>query len=198
MTNLFTRMTRAGLATALCLGVFAAAPAWAQAPAATLVPAQSSIDFTSRQMGVPVDGHFKRFDAQIALDPKQPASGKVAVNIDLSSVSLGTPDVEAELAKPEWFNTGKSSTAGFQSTSIKAAGPGKYEVAGKLTIKGQARDVVVPVSLASAGAQSTASGQFTIKRLAFQIGSGDWSDTSMVADDVIVKFKLTLTGLPAQ
>ena len=59
---------------------------------------------------------------------------------------------------------------------------------GKLTIKGTVRDVTVPVALTQSGAITTASGQFTIKRLAFKIGEGEWSDTGMVADDVQVKF----------
>jgi hypothetical protein len=31
--------------------------------------------------------------------------------------------------------------------------------------------------------------------LAFKIGDNEWSDTSMVADDVQVKFKFALTGV---
>jgi polyisoprenoid-binding protein YceI len=34
-----------------------------------------------------------------------------------------------------------------------------------------------------------------IKRLDFKIGEGDWADTSMVANDVQVKFKLQLNGV---
>lgn len=32
-------------------------------------PAGSHIRFTSRQMGVPVDGAFRKFDASLAFDP---------------------------------------------------------------------------------------------------------------------------------
>jgi polyisoprenoid-binding protein YceI len=83
----------------------------------------------------------------------------------------------------------------FQSTSIKSAGAGKLEVAGKLTIKGNVRDVVVPVALTQAAGTTTAAGSFVIKRLDFKIGEGDWADTSMVANDVTVKFKLAVTGV---
>jgi len=31
-----------------------------------------------------------------------------------------------------------------------------------------------------------------LKRLAFNVGEGAWSDTETVADDVTVKFRLTL------
>jgi polyisoprenoid-binding protein YceI len=80
---------------------------------------------------------------------------------------------------------------------VKALGGGKFEVAGQLSIKGNARDVVVPVALTQAGGSTTATGQFTLQRLAFKIGDGEWADTSIVANDVQVRFKLVLTGVPA-
>jgi len=107
-----------------------------------IVPAQSEVAFTSKQMGVPVDGKFKKWDAQIAFDPKKPEAGKVSFTID-----------------------------------------------------GNVHDVVVPVALTQAGPLTTASGAFTIKRLEYKIGEGEWTDTSMVANDVLVKFKLAVTGV---
>lgn len=164
---------------------------------ARLLPAQSEIVFVSKQMGVPVEGEFKRFDAQIAFDPKQPQAGSVALTIDTGSATLGIPETDAELPKAEWFGTAKFPQARFQSSSIKPLGGGKYEVAGQLTIKGHSRDLVVPISLAQTGSTGTATGSFTLKRLAFRIGDGEWADTSMVADDVQVRFKLALAGLAA-
>jgi polyisoprenoid-binding protein YceI len=169
-----------------------ASPAMAQQK---IVPAQSEIAFTSKQMGVPVDGKFKKFDAQVAFDPKQPQAAKIAFTIDLGSATLGSAETEAELAKPDWFNTKAFPQATFESSAVKASAPGKFDVAGKLVIKGATQDVTVPVVLAQAGANTTASGAFVIKRLDFKIGDGDWKDTSMVANDVQIKFKLTLTGV---
>ena len=180
--------------TALALLSAFAAPACAQQK---LAPAQSEIAFTSKQMGVPVDGKFKKFDAQVAFDPKKPEAGKIAFSIELGSASLGAAETEAELAKPDWFNTKLFPQATFQSTAVKAAGPGKFEVAGKLAIKGASQDIVVPVTLVQTGTNATATGSFAIKRLDFKIGDGDWKDTSMVANDVQIKFKLTLTGMAA-
>jgi polyisoprenoid-binding protein YceI len=161
-----------------------------------LAAAQSEIAFTSRQMGVPVDGKFTRFDAQLTFDPKKPETSKVAFTVDLTSVSIGSGEVEAELAKPGWFDTKKQPQATFQSTAFKPAGAGKFEVSGKLAIKGQSQDVVVPVTVQQSGSNATATGTFTLKRLAYKIGDGEWNDTSIVADEVQVRFKLALTGLP--
>ena len=190
-----------GLMAALIVGPLpalaqtAAAPTPAPAPA-KLVPAQSEIVFANRQMGAPVEGRFRRFDAQVAFDPRHPESGRIALTVDLASVSLGSAEVEAEVAKPEWFNSAVSPQASFQSGAIKALGGGRFEVAGKFTLKGVQRDLVVPVLLTQAGGLSTATGSFAIKRLDFKVGAGDWSDTSLVADEVRLRFKLVLTGVP--
>ena len=177
---------------AVTLVAVLAGPAHAQQK---LVPAQSDISFTSKQMGVPVDGKFKKFDAQIAFDTKKPEAGNIAFSVDLSSAQIGDSETMAELAKPVWFDSKRVPTATFQSSAVKAAGPGKFDVTGKLTIKGNVRDVVVPVALTQAAGATTATGVFVIKRLEFKIGEGDWADTSMVANDVQVKFKLALTGV---
>ncbi|QPF72047.1 YceI family protein [Roseateles sp. DAIF2] len=187
-------MHRRLVVTAALLAASALQLAQAQAQ---LQPAQSELNFTSRQMGVPVDGRFKRFDAQLNFDPKKPEAGKVGFTIDLGSVSLPAPELDVELAKPAWFDSKKLPQAQFQSTAIKATGPGRYDIAGKLTIKGQSRDITVPVTLAQAGGLSTATGGFVLKRLEYKIGDGEWSDTSMVANDVQVKFKLVFKGVAA-
>ncbi|MDP1790718.1 MAG: YceI family protein [Methylibium sp.] len=177
--------------------VTVALPVRAQTPVAKLLPAQSEIGFVSKQMGVPVQGQFKKFDAQVAFDPKKPETGKIAFAIDTGSATIGDRDTDAEMKKGDWFDTAKFPQATFQSSAIKSLGGGKFEVAGKLAIKGSSRDVLVPVTLTQAGGTSTATGAFAIKRLEFKIGAGDWGDTSMVADEVQVKFKLALTGVGA-
>jgi len=179
------------LAAAVLAATFAL-PTFAQQK---LIPAQSDIAFSVKQMNVPVEGHFKKFDAQLALDPKKPEAGKVSMTVDTASGGFGVPDSDTELPKAPWFNVGKFPQATFQSTSIKSAGPGKLDVAGKLTVKGTSRDVTVPVTLTQAGGTTTASGTFAIKRLDFKIGEGEWTDTSMVANDVQVKFKLAFSGV---
>lgn len=160
-----------------------------------VVPAQSEVGFVSKQMGVPVEGKFKQWTAKIAFDPKKPEAGSVAFTIQTGSASFGAAEIDGEVPKAEWFNAVKFPQASFASSAIKPLGGGKFEVRGKLAIKGATQDVVVPLTVTQAGAASTAVGSFVIKRLDFKIGEGDWADTSMVANDVTVKFKLALTGM---
>ncbi|MEY4978001.1 MAG: hypothetical protein RLZZ352_271 [Pseudomonadota bacterium] len=169
-------------------------PLAAQAQQA-LLPAQSEIAFVSRQMGVPVEGRFKRFSAQVAFDPAKLASSSVAFTVDTGSADISR-EANAELPKATWFNVAAFPQASFQSSSIKRISPSQFEVSGKLSIKGLSSAVVVPVTLAQSGNLTTATGSFAIKRLAFRIGEQEWADTSMVADEVQVKFKIALSGMP--
>jgi polyisoprenoid-binding protein YceI len=170
-----------------------AGPALAQ----KLEPAQSEIVFTFRQFGVPVEGRFTRFSGQFTFDPRKPETGKVTLAIDTGSARFGAAETEGEAVKGEWFNVARFPQATLESTAIKATGAGKYELAGRLTLKGAAKDIQVPVALAKNGALTLATGAFVVKRLDFKIGEGEWSDTSLVANEVQVKFKLALSGMTA-
>ncbi len=176
----------------LVAGALLASPSFAQQK---LVPAQSEIVFVSKQMGVPVEGRFRKFDAAISFDAAKLDASKVSFTVDIGSATLGAPEADAELPKPVWFSAVKFPQATFVSSGIKSLGGGKYDVAGKLTIKGNSRDVSIPVTMTQAAAVTTATGVLPIKRLAFKIGENEWADTSMVADDVQVKFKITLSGV---
>lgn len=188
-----------GLHAAHAWGALALLAVVSPVEAQQVITAGSEIAFTSRQMGVPVDGQFRKWNATLQFDPKKPEAGKVAFTIEMASATLGAADTDAEVAKADWFHTAKFAQAQFQSRSIKATGKGAFEVAGALTIKGATQNVMVPVSLTQTGSgtglRTTATGAFTIKRLAFKIGDGAWADTSMVADEVQVKFKLQLSGI---
>ena len=159
-----------------------------------LVPAQSAVNFEAKQMGVPLKGHFKKFDAKIAFDAAKPEASKIHFSIDTGSATMGAKETDAELPKADWFNVAKFPQATFDSSAIKALGGGKFQVDGTLTIKGNAQKVSLPVTLTQSGTTTTATGTLPLKRLTFKIGDGDWKDTSMVADEVTVQFKLALTG----
>ncbi|UUC92441.1 MULTISPECIES: YceI family protein [Comamonas] len=163
--------------------------------AQALVPAQSAVNFEAKQMGVPLKGHFKKFDAQIAFDAAKPESSKIHFTVDTGSATMGAKETDAELPKADWFNVARFPQATFDSSAVKALGGGKFQVDGTLTIKGNAQKVSLPVTLTQSGATTTAAGTLALKRLNFKIGDGDWKDTSMVADEVNVQFKLALTGV---
>jgi polyisoprenoid-binding protein YceI len=154
-------------------------------------PAQSSVTATFRQMNVPVDAKFKKFSAQIDYDGQHPDAAKARVDIDTASLDLGDAEMNREVAKKDWFNAAQFPKASFVSTAIRSSAPGKLAVTGQLTIKGKTAEVSFPLTQRTQGSKQVFEGQLPIRRLAFNIGEGEWKDTSMVADEVLIKFRIT-------
>lgn len=153
-------------------------------------PDKSSLTFVSKQMGVPVEGRFRKFTTALAFDPARPAQASARLDVDLNSIDAGSKDANDEVVGKSWFNAKAFPTASFVSTGIKPVGGNRYEVAGKLTIKGKSQDVVAPASFRQEGGQGVFDGAFTLKRLDFGIGEGPWSDISAVANEVQIHFHL--------
>jgi polyisoprenoid-binding protein YceI len=156
---------------------------------------RSEIRFAGRQMGVAAEGRFGKFSAQLDFDPAKPAAGKAAVEIDLNSFDTGTPEADTEVKRKPWLNVAAFPSATFVSSAIRPLGGNRYEVSGKLTIKGRTRDLTAPFTVRRDGAATVLEGAFTLLRLQFGIGEGPWADTDTVADEVQVRFRLT--GLPS-
>jgi polyisoprenoid-binding protein YceI len=153
--------------------------------------AKSSVSATFKQMNVPVEAKFKKFNANIDYDAAKPDAAKATVEIDTASIDLGEAEMNKEVAKKEWFNAAQFPKATFVSSAIKPAGAGKFNLAGKLTIKGKTTDVAFPLTVKTEAGKQVFEGAVPIKRLSYNIGEGEWKDTSTVADDVVIKFRVT-------
>ena len=69
------------------------------------------------------------------------------LSIDTASATVGFAESDAELPRTAWFSAQKFPRAVFQSSAIKGIGPGRLQVAGKLTIKGTSQELLVPVMI---------------------------------------------------
>jgi len=151
---------------------------------------KSSLGFTYKQMNVPVDGSFKRFKAQLSFDPAQPTHASAAFDIEVASIDVGSAEGNGEVSGKLWFNTASFPIARFVSTGVKPLGNNRYEIAGKLSIKGKTLDVVAPVGFKQDGANGVFEGALSIRRADYAIGEGMWADYGTVANDVQIRFRL--------
>jgi polyisoprenoid-binding protein YceI len=174
---------------ALAAALFAATMPAGAAPLKTDL-AHSSVSAVFTQMQAPVESKFTRFTAQIDYDAAHPDKATARVDLDTASLDIGSPEYNKEIAKKAWFNAAQFPKASFVSTAIKPAGAGKLNVSGKLTIKGRTQDVSFPLSVKLEAGKQVFEGKLPIKRLAFNIGEDEWKDTSIVADDVVIKFRV--------
>ncbi len=154
----------------------------------------SAVTFGFRQMGVPLDGKFNKFSAQLSFDPAQLAKAQARIDIDLTSIDTGSAEGNEEVVGKKWFNVKDYPTASFVSTGIKALGGNRYQAYGKLSIKGRTQDVAAPVTFQSDGTRGIFEGAFEIKRLDYAIGEGEWTDVSSVANEIQVKFHVVVNA----
>lgn len=160
----------------------------------TLRTDQSRVAFGYKQMNVPMEGNFKRFTGQLQFDPAKPTLAKAAIDIQLASIDTGSTEGDEEVAGKLWFNTAQFPVARFVSTSVKPLGNNRFQVTGKMSIKGKTRDVTTPATFRQQGANGVFEGSFVLKRGDFGIGEGMWADYGTVANEVQIKFRLVATS----
>lgn len=153
---------------------------------------KSAISFVSRQMNVPVEGSFRKFSASIRLDPARPEAGQARIEIDPGAIDAGSDEANDELKGKLWFNVRDFPRATFTSSTVKALGNDRFEVSGKMSIKGKTLEVRAPFTLRQEARALHLEGGFPLKRLDYGLGTGVWVDTSVVADEVRIKFHFVL------
>jgi polyisoprenoid-binding protein YceI len=191
-------MTIRPFATVLCFAMLATAPTVHAVEFNQFQAGKSTLSFVSKQMNVPVEGQFKSFRSKLAFDPAKPAAAKAELDIDLASIDAGSKDANDEVASKAWFNTREFPVARFVATSVKPLGGNRFEVAGKMTLKGKTQDLTTPVTLRQEGNSAVFEGSLVLKRADYAIGEGMWADFSTVANEVQVKFRLVATAAAAK
>ncbi len=157
---------------------------------------ESAVSFHYQQMGVAMDGKFNKFLAQVTFDPAKLTNAQARIDIDLASIDAGSAEANDEVAGKLWFNAKTYPTASFVSSGVKLLSGNRYEVSGKLSIKGTTRDVIVPVTFQAAGNRGVFDGAITIKRLDYKIGEGAWADLGTIANEIQIKFHIVVNAVP--
>jgi polyisoprenoid-binding protein YceI len=160
-------------------------------------PDKSTLKFTVKQMGVPVQGGFSRFAAQLDFDPAKPSAASAVIDADLSSVDAGSTEANDEVLGSQWFNVKAYPRARFVSSSVRSLGGNRYEAIGKLTIKGRTNTVTAPFTVVSQGSTARFDGSFILKRADYAIGEGEWASFDTVANDIRIVFHIQAASQPA-
>lgn len=177
---------------ALAIGTLATFFAVTSVQATPIDAANSNVTATGKQLGVPVTGKFKKITGDVVFNPAQLAQSKAKIEIDVASYDMGMADYNQNIIGAEWFNAAKFPKSSFVSSGIKAVGANSYTVMGQFTLKGRVQNVSFPVTVKTEGTSQIFDGVLTVKRNAFGVGAGDWADTSVVADDVAIKFHIAV------
>jgi len=106
----------------LLISATLALPAWAQDWKVDY--GKSEIRFVIKQMNVPVEGGFKRFNVQARFDAAKPEQGQFRVDVDVSAIDTGSEEGDGEVKRPPWLDAAKHPKASFVSKTIRRDGAG--------------------------------------------------------------------------
>ncbi|MDZ4838092.1 MAG: YceI family protein [Candidatus Melainabacteria bacterium] len=137
---------RNALLTTIAGAVVFALPACAESNEWKLDPMHSKAGFEVKHMMIStVRGDFSKLSGTAQYDGKNVNSIKVDATIDANSISTGNEDRDKHLRNKDFFDTEKFSDIKFVSKSSKAAGKGKFKLAGDLTMHGVTKPVTLDV-----------------------------------------------------
>ncbi len=175
-------LTAAALVTMLATPAAAAAADYIQAPG-------SALAFASRYDGELFTGRFAGFTTTLSFDPARLEGSRLDVVIPLLRASTGNDDRDATLAGIDFFHVGKYAQARYTATSFRAIGGDRYAADGMLSLRGVSKPVTLSFTW-TPGEQPVLVGKATVKRLDFNVGGGDWSDTDLLPNEVAISTRV--------
>ena len=114
--------------------------------------AHASINFRIKHLGFSwIVGRFDKFAGTFSYDDKNLDASKVKIEIDTTSVDTNHAERDKHLRGADLLDTEMFPTATFESTSIKASGPDKATITGKLTLHGVTKEVAIDAQRVGGG-----------------------------------------------
>ncbi len=136
-----------------------------------------------------VHGSFTGLQATIKFDEKELSESSFSASIDAKTVSTGIGLRNSDLRnKGEWLNTDKYPRIIFRSKKIEKTANG-YKAEGDLTIKGISKPLEIPFSFREKDGAGMFKGQFTIKRMDYNLGNPGGSVGSIITINLTVPVK---------
>ncbi|MEM6344444.1 MAG: YceI family protein [Bacteroidota bacterium] len=147
--------------------------------------AKSSIDFVVTNLGLDVEGKFRRFSGTINFSPDKLEESSFEISIPVKSIFTDNSTRDEHLQEEEFFHAASHPNITFSAKEVKKSGE-QYILNGSLTIKGTSKQISIPFTYENA----TFSGEITIDRQDFSVGGSGFLDT--IGDEVIIKINCVL------
>lgn len=151
----------------------------------------STLGFSASFQGEAFDGQFGKFTPQIRFDPARLGDSRFNVSIDVGTADTKNEERDDGLRSPEFFNVKKQPQAHYVATRFRSLGGNRFVADGVLTLNGISKPVPLTFTW-TAGAKPVLTGQASLKRLDFSVGTGEWTDTDLLPNEVKVKTHLIL------
>jgi polyisoprenoid-binding protein YceI len=169
----------------------------AEAPVWNIDDNHTSISFEVTHFFTPVAGSFKEFEGALNFDPENLAGSRADFIVQIASVETDNEKRNNHLQSADFFDVKKFPEMKFKSSSFTKEGD-NYTIFGQLTIRDITREISIPVNLLGLGDHPLKKGklitamraEFSINRNDYGVGSGSWTATAVVGDEVKIRILL--------
>ncbi len=160
----------------------------------------SNVTFSIRHFFTPVVGKFTTYTVDLNFNPDDLANSNVVVDMDVNSVDTNNERRDGHLKTADFFDAEKFPKMTFTSSSITKTGENQFLMRGDLTIRDVTKQIEIPFTLLGIGDHPSREntqvagleGSFTMNRLEYGVGSGDWVSTAVVSDELTVNIFLSV------
>lgn len=170
----------------------AAAMATPPAGAETLtLDPTSTVGFVGSKVTGKHEGKFEKVSGTISLVGGKAEGGKIAIDVDTSSLKTDSDKLDGHLKSPDFFDVAKFPKATFTSTDIKVGGDkgATHTISGELDLHGEKKNISFPATITVAGDSVSGTAEFAINRKDFKIVYAGKPD-DLIRDEVVLKLSL--------
>ncbi|WAT18699.1 cytochrome b/b6 domain-containing protein [Aurantiacibacter sp. MUD11] len=160
-------------------------PSWAIQPG-------GSLRFSVTNSGSALNGRFESWSGNIVMDPDNPATATITIRVDLGSATLGDATQDTMLRGGDFLDASSFPQATWRSTAVRRVSGNRYEADGTLSLKGASRPQRITFTLEGSGNRRSVTGNATVDRNAFSVGTG--SNAANLAGSVQVNFAFEATS----
>lgn len=150
---------------------------------------QSTIKFIGDQAGASFEGEWQSWLAEIQFDPQQLGQARFNVTIDTASGFSNDQERDETIRSSDFFDVTSFADAIYRADAFSVTEDG-YQSIGQLSMKAISAEVALKFNVVDEGAFKVLIGTAVLDRLRWNIGTGDWTDTTWVGQNVKVEVRV--------
>lgn len=169
------------------------------APSWTIDKSHSKISFEINHFFTPVSGFFNDYKGELIFDEADLTGSSINFTVQVASIKTANEKRDKHLQSADFFDSEKFPEMNFTSSSITKTDDG-FVAKGKLTLRDVTKTVEVPFNVLGKGTHPMKKdiemiafkGGLTINRNDYGVGTGSWTATAVVGDEV--KIEVVIEG----
>jgi polyisoprenoid-binding protein YceI len=96
-------------------------------------------------------GSFEEFSGEFSYDPEDLAASSASLEIEVSSLNTNHAERDKHILSDDFLDASQYPTATFSTTGFESTGETEGVLTGELTLKGETREIEMPVTLVGEG-----------------------------------------------